>query len=290
MVKEIDGVPQDPQSANDYEDRASQAVKKVLLDLGQLLGSYRDSVAIIGGSVPWLLLTEGDEPHVGTLDIDIALDHEALAHDEYALLIETLMSNGYQQSDDLRVFQLGRKVKVDDRDEIRVVVDFLMAREAQPVKNSPPLVPNFAVIKASGADLALNFNQKIELSGEMLQGGKNTVQLTVCSIPAFLAMKGFAINNRRKAKDAYDIYYSIRHFPGHIEALAAACLPILEQANGLTGFRHIAEKFATEDNFGPTMVRAFVEESAILAGRTPAQWQTDAFGQVDALMQALKLR
>lgn len=46
----------DPKSANDYDDRGASAVHAVLLEIGQLLGSYRDNFVVIGGSVPWLLL------------------------------------------------------------------------------------------------------------------------------------------------------------------------------------------------------------------------------------------
>ena len=47
---------QDPQSANDYDDRTTEAAKSVFVEIGQILGSFRGKFAIIGGSVPWLLL------------------------------------------------------------------------------------------------------------------------------------------------------------------------------------------------------------------------------------------
>ena len=43
-------------------------------------------------------------------------------------------------------------------------------------------------------------------------GGRNRVYIAV-AIPALLAMKGYAIAQRLKHKDAYDIYYSIRNYP-----------------------------------------------------------------------------
>lgn len=46
----------EPQSANDYDDRTTAAVKSVLLEIGQILGSFQGKFAIIGGAVPWLLL------------------------------------------------------------------------------------------------------------------------------------------------------------------------------------------------------------------------------------------
>ncbi|MBY7119650.1 hypothetical protein IEE93_21795, partial [Klebsiella pneumoniae] len=66
------------QSAVEYEDRTTAAVKSVLVEIGQILGSYRGKFAVIGGAVPWLLLNNDDMPHVGTLDIDLDLDSTAL--------------------------------------------------------------------------------------------------------------------------------------------------------------------------------------------------------------------
>lgn len=70
MVKTV---PSDPQSAADYEDRTTEAVKGVLVEIGQILGSFRGKFAVIGGAVPWLLLDNDDMPHVGTLDVDLGL-------------------------------------------------------------------------------------------------------------------------------------------------------------------------------------------------------------------------
>lgn len=59
----------DPQYASDYDDRTTVAVKSVLIEIGQILGSYRGRFAVIGGAVPWLLLNESDMQHIGTLDV-----------------------------------------------------------------------------------------------------------------------------------------------------------------------------------------------------------------------------
>ena len=66
--------PGEPQSAADYDDRTTAAVKAVLVEIGQILGSFKGKFAIIGGAVPWLFLANEDMPHVGTLDVDIGLD------------------------------------------------------------------------------------------------------------------------------------------------------------------------------------------------------------------------
>ncbi|MDP9158010.1 MAG: nucleotidyl transferase AbiEii/AbiGii toxin family protein [Pseudomonadota bacterium] len=284
-------VSQEPNSAIDYDDRTTAAVKSVLVEIGQVLGTFKGKFAVIGGAVPWLLLDSEEMRHVGTLDVDLSLNAEALADNEYTTLIEALMRHGYHQREGLKRFQLVREVPANDGGAaIGVIVDFLMPRHADIVKNIPPLIDNFAVQRADGADLATRFYQLVAISGAMPDGGSNKVEVAVCSIPALLAMKGHALNGRLKTKDAYDIYYCVRNYPDGIAALAGDCMPLLEHASGVAGFQYIAAKFDEVDSYGPTSVRKFVEDSRILGDRTPDQWQRDAFGQVDALVREMKLR
>ena len=104
----------DPQSAADYEDRTKKALKSVLLEIGQILGSFKGKFAVIGGAVPWLLFDNADMRHVGTLDVDPGLDAEALGDGEYVTLVEALMGYGYEQGKELRRFQLVREVPASD--------------------------------------------------------------------------------------------------------------------------------------------------------------------------------
>lgn len=57
--------------------------------------------------------------------------------------------------------------KEDGAPPIDVLIDFLMPRRAEVVKNVPPLVEDFAVQRADGADLALRFYQMIAIDGPM---------------------------------------------------------------------------------------------------------------------------
>lgn len=105
----------EPQSAADYEDRTTAAVKSVLIEIGQILGSYKGKFTVIGGAVPWLLLNNDDMPHVGTLDIDLDLDSTALGDGEYATLVESLQGCGYEQREGVtRAFQLVRTIPASD--------------------------------------------------------------------------------------------------------------------------------------------------------------------------------
>jgi hypothetical protein len=63
-----------PDTAHDYQDRDVRAVKSVLVELGQVLGAWRDKFVIVGGAVPLLLFGDANPRHIGTLDIDLDLD------------------------------------------------------------------------------------------------------------------------------------------------------------------------------------------------------------------------
>ena len=111
-----------------YDDRATHAVYSVLIELGQVLGTYTDRFVVIGGSVPWLLYPDADPAHIGTIDVDLCLDAEALGDGEYANLVDLLERAGYRRGESqMRAFQMVRAVNLDEGEPINVVVDFLMS-------------------------------------------------------------------------------------------------------------------------------------------------------------------
>lgn len=278
----------EPRSAAEYDDRSKAAVRSVLVEIGQVLGAFQGKFAVVGGAVPWLLLDNDDMRHVGTIDVDLTLDAEGLRESEYVDLVEALLASGYEQKGERKKFQLVRTVEIDDGGApIDIYVDFLMPRNVKLEAHEPPFLDDFAVQRADAADLALKFADMIAIEGAMPRGGVNRVEIAIASIPALLAMKGYAVGKRDKPKDAYDIYYCVRNYPDGIQALAAHCLPLLAEKTGAQGFQYIAEKFRSFDDFGPTSVKAFVAGTPLLAGRTEDQWQQDAFGQVDAFIKAL---
>lgn len=280
----------EPDTAADYGDRESRAVYSVLIELAQVLGAFRGKYVLVGGAVPWLLLPDAEPAHVGTLDIDLDLDPDALGEGEYVAFVEALENAGYERGvDGLKKFQLRRTVKIDDGEPIAVIVDLLMPREAKPAKNKPPLVDDFAVQKADGAAIALQCNVVFPLKGKMPDGRNNSVEMLVATIPASLVMKGYALAGRDKKKDAYDIYHSVRSSPGGPERLAEDCRPLLDNEIAQKGFSLIASKFSAADDFGPQTVRAFLRESAALGEMTEEQVQEDAFRQVRAFLAALGL-
>lgn len=164
-----------------------------------------------------------------------------------------------------------------------------MPRDAKIAKNEPPLIDDFAVQRAHGAELALKRHDMIAIKGNMPDGRRNRVSIAVATIPALLAMKGYAIAKRDKPKDAYDIYCCVRNYPGGVDGLAVDTTPLLKIDAARAGYGEIACKFGCPGDYGPTSVRKFVEDSAHLGQQIPDQWQQDAYGQVHAWLDRLGL-
>jgi hypothetical protein len=284
-------------SAKEYGAREVRATESVLIELAQVCGAWKQAFVVIGGAVPWLLLRDAAPPHIGTIDIDLDLNPEALAEGAYASLIEALDVHGYERAEDtLKPFQLRRVVDVGGGPHIAVLLDLLKPKGAKGDKNKPTLVSGLRVIDADGAGVALRHNVEKSLAGRMPDGRQNEVRILVASIPALLVMKGYALTGRLKDKDAYDVYYSVRNYPGGIDDLSAECRKLLvleatgpEPGVARQGFEAIASKWGSEDAFGPVTARQFLEGSSALGDMTPEQVQVDAFRQVSALLTALDL-
>ena len=77
-------------SISKYGDVDVKACKAVLLEIVHLLGEIRDNMVLIGGWTPSFIIPQGEEPHIGSLDIDLALNFEKISDDTYKTILEVL--------------------------------------------------------------------------------------------------------------------------------------------------------------------------------------------------------
>ena len=78
----------------DYTFDAVEAARSVLIELTHILGAYRYDVVLVGGWVPELLLPESQERHVGSIDVDLALNHKGLTEAAYSKIGKILGHHG----------------------------------------------------------------------------------------------------------------------------------------------------------------------------------------------------
>jgi hypothetical protein len=100
-------------------------------------------------------------------------------------------------------------------------------------------------------------------------------------------MKGMALHDRLKEKDAYDVCFTLTNYPGGIDGLAEEFRPQLSNPLVQEGLRKLAEKFASPEHMGPKFVADFedIQDLDARAIRT-----RDAYERVDHLLRVLGVR
>ncbi|MBU2609705.1 MAG: hypothetical protein KJ606_01985 [Chloroflexi bacterium] len=197
--------------------------------------------------------------------------------------MQLLLSRGYRQGEQPFVFF--RTVQAGGR-EIEVEVDFLAGEYASAARGRrTQRVQDMRPRKARGCDLAIDLAAEVTLSGTLPDGAKDSVRLRVASIVPFLVMKAMTLSGRLMEKDAWDIYFCIRYYPGGLDRLVEIFHPQLNHHLVQEALAILAEKFASPDHVGPSHVADFeemtdAEERALL--------QRDAFERVNALVFRLR--
>ena len=268
---------------SDYTGEAVEAARSVLLELSRLLGEYQDSVVVVGGWVPELLLSQAPHQHVGSIDVDIALDHRKLKEVGYKTISQLLLERGYQRGNQPFIFF--RTVQLGDQ-TIDVEVDFLAGEYTGTARgHRTQKVQDMRPRKARGCDLAVNLATDVTLSGTLPGGGKDTTTIRVASIVPFLVMKAMALAGRLMEKVSWDIYYCIRYYPGGLDRLVDEFRPHLNHGLVQEALAKISEKFASPQHVGPTHVADFEDLSD---PEERAQIQRDAFEHVQELIARLQ--
>jgi len=268
---------------SDYPENEVQICFSVLLELMTILGEFRENIVVVGGSVPPLLFPEAEEKYPGTLDIDIALDFRNIDDNTYNTLVDTLKKRSYYQKEGDQPFKYYRDVS-----DMTVEIDLLAAEYRGTGSNRRHQeVQDAKARKARGCDLVFDDFVKVELSGVMPGGTENKVIIKIASIGPFLVTKGMALWKRMKEKDAYDIYYCTRNYPGGVPALADKIKPMARNKLTQEGLGKIRAKFETVNSIGPNFVADFLE---ISNPEEIERTKREAFELVNALMDRIGIK
>ena len=195
-----------PRTAEDYGDDITAASLSGLAELMTALGAYRDALVLIGGWAPFIIVERFGEPgafqadafqadafqtafeHVGSIDIDLVVDPDAVDAERYATIVDTLVGRGWQPTTDSR-FQFERVITGQGRSRRhRAVQRDLQARTLE------------------GAEVALSHWFWHERHARLPDGVDARVRFKVVDVVGSLVLKGFAIGDclweRREAEAA----------------------------------------------------------------------------------------
>ena len=245
---------------NDYPKLAVKAAESVLLELVRILGEYRASIVVIGGMVPRYLIKETEEPHVGTTDVDLALDHHQFDEPGYQTLHNLLTDHDYQV-DRGQPFVYRRTVVMDNKNVI-VQVDLLSGEYGGTgKKRRTQTVQDVHTRKARGADLAFDEPVRVKIAGKLPDGTRDTVTISVAGIVPFIVMKAMAMRDRSKRKDPYDVYYCLQYFPDGIDKIVEHVKLLKENKLVQEALEILEEKFDSPEHVGPSHIAEFLELS-----------------------------
>ena len=290
----------EPRTVSDYSKEVTEASKSVLLEVMTVVGEYSPAIVLIGGWTPYYLLHsrlafDGTEPlafgagkfrHAGSIDIDLAVDPAKITGEEYSTIIKLLEKRGYTPDKEVK-FRWNRVMAGIDGP---IGVDFLTTK--------PPLGQGRARrhrevqadLPARATDhleMAFRWNEAFMLEGELPEkGGRTRVEIKIASLPAIVGLKGLALGNRYKEKDAYDIYALCRHYRAEV----AETTEILKPHVGLDGLKEgmgcIRAKFTTAKDAGPAWVAKFFDAASSDDELRIAQ---DAFLTMDRVLKGCAL-
>jgi hypothetical protein len=254
-----------------YTPEALAACEKALRTILTKVGPWGNKLILIGGMTPRYLVGSAPvdiEDHVGTTDVDIVVG-VALATDEdeaYRNLQQNLKDAQFAPFKDPDTGQELSFRWVRDVDTVRVALEFFCpvgdGKPGQLARNPGKNVGSkISAIRTRGAELAGSDHFEVELSGELLDhaGIQQSVKVKVTGLLPFLVLKAFALDERDKAKDSYDIVWTLDAFGEGPRSAAAevAKSPVIGHPDVVAAMAHLRNHFQSTTHRGPSQYAIF---------------------------------
>ncbi|MBI4598426.1 MAG: hypothetical protein HY737_08515 [Candidatus Omnitrophica bacterium] len=286
-------------TSQSYGPGVTGASKAVLLELLTALRAYREAFVLVGGWVPYFLLERhrpsGDTfEHVGSIDIDLAIDPEKIREPQYASILELLAARGYRAASDRRGAaipgSLERTVASPATRKPYVIrIDFLTpidASAAGPRRAHRALQDDLLARKLKGCEVAFGHQTTMTLAGDLPDGGAVRAPLRMADVVASLAMKGIVLGERYREKDAYDIYALLAHYGRGPAEVAQQVRPHQTEPLVAEALTSIREAFRARTANGPAWTAAFLVSPVFAAERERVM--TDAYMVVSEFLRHLQ--
>jgi hypothetical protein len=283
-----------PRHRSGYSREDTEQVEAALLTVEVTLGAMMDRICIVGGLVPSLLIDHevGPDPeteagHPGTNDLDVGLAIALLDDDEYAELGERLRQEGFGPDENSKGNPTPQRWKLGS---LKVTIDFLLPPipGAEDGGRMQPLEPDLSAMITPGLQLAQNEREEVVLDGHTLKGERVKRAIPVCGPATFVVLKALAFGDRGEPKDAFDLVYVLRRWPGGITDIVDRLGTHIETDPEIVGaaLSRLSSDFDTPDSHGPLRAAEFDGEQ----GEDLDAGAADAHGYVDDLLRQCRRR
>jgi hypothetical protein len=291
-MAELDG----KRTQNTFNSDIADISYSYMLELMLALGSYSDGLILVGGWVPYLLLRHfqnetTDFKHVGSKDIDIAIDPQKISSSQYSSIEEILSDRGYVSKMDRNgvviPYSYVKNVTSSNGTE-QVEVDFLGPEYGGTAKSRRHQIvqDDFLIRKARGAEVAFEHKIRLDLQGCLPNRASTLVSVPVADIVGIMTMKGMAIGSRYKEKDAYDIVSLLEYYKSGPNSVAEEIKPYANNKLIAEALDNIALKFREVNAEGPNWVADFYRYQ----GAAREQQKNRAFFTVEKFLQTIRFK
>lgn len=221
------------------------------------IGPWGNRCALFGGLIPGLLVPEPGEPlqpHIGTRDVDLAIKVAVVGdeQDMYRTLKNNLTALQLKQTDE-RSFEWKRTVE-----GFEVIVELFVPVDTpdqggkiqrKPIENSGS---GLTALGIYGLDLIERDIVEIEDEGPLLDGkGIKKVRLRVCGPAVLIALKAWALKERNKTKDGYDVVWMLKAYGPEAMSARFRAIGLHETDFGIQALASLKECFQTHEHTGP---------------------------------------
>jgi hypothetical protein len=250
--------------AADYLPEHTELVKQSLLYLATFIGEFLDDIVIVGGLVPGLLipsssLPQGEDHHLGTMDLDIGLSIALLDGARYDALSDRLKRAGFVPDTSDKGHPTIQRWIIKTNEEKKVVVDILIPQVK--AEDEPGTIFHLTIdlgaIITPGLQLAFADYETKEIEGITIKGEKVCRKVKVCGPGAFIVLKALAFNNRGERKDAYDLYFTIKNYKNGVDDVFDHLKPLLDDPIVKNAIDILRKEFSGLDGLGPMRVAEF---------------------------------
>jgi hypothetical protein len=254
-----------------YTPEALAACEKALRTILTNIGPWGTRLFLIGGMTPrYLVGTVPQEmrEHIGSTDLDIVVGvtlatEEAEAYRTLQLNLRASQFAPARNPDtgQEETFRWERNV-----DGVRVLLEFFCpvggGQPGQLLRNPGENIGSrISAVRTRGAELAGLDHFEVTLHGELLDHGgiQEAVIARVGNLLPFVVLKAFAIDERNKSKDSYDLVWTLNAYKegprSCVERIAES--PVINHPDVPVVINHLRTHFQTPEHRGPSQYAIF---------------------------------
>jgi hypothetical protein len=283
-----------PRHRSGYSREETEQVESALLTVAVTLGALMDRICIVGGLVPSLLIDHeiGSDPeteagHPGTNDLDVGLTIALLDDEQYTEISERLRQEGFGPDENSKGNPTPQRWKLGS---LNVTIDFLLppVPGAEQGGRMQPLESDLSAMITPGLQLAQDERQEVVVDGLTLKGEHVKRAIPVCGPATFVVLKALAFHDRGEPKDAFDLIYVLRRWPGGISDIVERAGSHFETERAIVeeALAKLASDFSSPESHGPLRAAEFDGD----AGGDLDAGAADAHGYVDDLLRQCRNR